>query len=228
MLTLLTATGMRHQSWALCEKFMQRQTYAGPVRWVVVDDGQEPQPIGFEKQGWTLEVIRPEPFWLPGDNTQARNLLAGMDVIGSDERVVFVEDDDWYSPNWLQVVDAMLARAELVGEGFARYYNVQLRKYRTHKNAQHASLCSSAIRGKALETFRKVCLPGVQFIDISLWQSHPDKHVFAGTDVVGIKGLPGRGGIGMGHKGNFLGDIDYTGDVLKSWVGADADLYQMT
>lgn len=227
MLTLLTATGMRPEAWALCQKFMHRQTYTGPVRWVIVDDGEQAQAVKFKKRGWTLEVIRPEPFWQPGANTHGRNLLAGLSVIGADERIVFIEDDDWYSSDWLQVVDKALGKAELVGEGFARYYNVVQRKYRMHENSQHASLCSTAIRGNALNTLRSVCRPGIEFIDMLLWQAHGDRHVFKGESVVGIKGLPGRAGIGIGHRSDFFGDIDLTGEVLESWIGADADLYRI-
>lgn len=227
MLTLLTATGARPEAWALCQKFMHRQTYSGPVRWVIVDDGEQAQGIRFKKRGWTLEVIRPEPFWQPGANTQARNLLAGLAAIGADERVVFIEDDDWYSLDWLAVIDKALDKAELVGEGCARYYNVKQAKYRTHDNSQHSSLCSTAARGRALNTLRSVCRPGIEFIDMLLWQAHGDRHVFKGESVVGIKGLPGRAGIGIGHKPDFFGDYDPSGDVLKSWIGNDADLYRI-
>lgn len=50
------------------------QDYKGPVRWVIVDDGKEAQPVTFQRDDWTLEVIRPTPFWRQGQNTQARNL----------------------------------------------------------------------------------------------------------------------------------------------------------
>ena len=88
MLTLLTATGCRPEAWALCERWMARQTYAGTVRWVIVDDGPDEQPITFEREGWVLEVLRPTPRWRLGNNTQARNLSEGLAVIGADALVV--------------------------------------------------------------------------------------------------------------------------------------------
>src|SRR5690606_8566975 len=78
LFTLLSATGARPEAWAICERLMARQDYAGPVRWVIVDDGPEPQPVTFQRDGWVLEVVRPEPYWQPGQNTQARNLAAGL------------------------------------------------------------------------------------------------------------------------------------------------------
>ena len=64
MLHLLTATGARPQAWAICERLMAAQDYAGPVTWIIVDDGPEPQPVTFERAGWRLVVIRPAPLWL--------------------------------------------------------------------------------------------------------------------------------------------------------------------
>lgn len=78
---LLTATGARPEAWALCEQWMARQDYAGPVHWVIVDDGETPQPITFSRDGWTLTVIRPLPRWKQGMNTQCRNMLAGLEKI---------------------------------------------------------------------------------------------------------------------------------------------------
>lgn len=226
MLTLLTATGARDVAWSICEKLMDRQNYAGDVRWVIVDDGVDPQPITFSRERWSLEVVRPSPFWKPGENTQARNLLAGLAVISNDERLVVIEDDDYYSMDWLSVVDVELDRAELVGEVEARYYNLPMRRAQQLKNTQHASLCSTAMRGGAIASFRSACLAGQRFIDMDLWRSHPSKHLFGGHRVVGMKGLPGRGGIGMGHDADFRGVNDSANDgTLRDWVGSGYSLY---
>lgn len=223
MLTLLTATGARPEAWARCERLMARQTYTGPVRWVVVDDGPEPQPVTFQRDGWTVEVIRPTPYWEPGQNTQARNLRAGLAVIQPHESVVVIEDDDWYAPDWLATVAAKLVDAELVGETRARYYNVRRMVGRELSNLAHASLCASAMRGRALALFRAVCLSSSKFIDIELWRKAPSKALFHGHRTVGLKGLPGRGGIGMGHAGTFNGTPDPSGTLLRAWIGPDAE-----
>jgi hypothetical protein len=225
MLTLLTATGARPQAWAICERLMQRQTYAGAVRWVIVDDGEAAQPIAFARYGWALEVLRPRPYWRAGQNTQARNLAAGLARIGADERVLVIEDDDWYAPDWLAHAAAQLDRGELVGEGRARYYNVATHVGRQLSNAGHASLCCTALRGRALELLRQVVRTHPKFIDLELWKRHRRGIVFDGHRVVGIKGLPGRGGIGMGHRAEFRGTADADGALLREWVGADVELY---
>lgn len=204
---------------------MSAQTYSGAVRWVVVDDGEEAQPMTFHREGWEVVMIRPTPFWQPGQNTQARNLLAGLDAIGSDERLVIIEDDDWYAPDWLSTVSAKLEQSELVGESQARYYNIALRRGRQLSNNAHASLCSTAMRGDALSVFRSVCYRSQKFIDLDLWRRARSRHLFGGHRVVGIKGLPGRGGIGMGHRDDFSGKDDADGSLLRAWVGDDAGMY---
>ena len=227
MLTLLTATGCRPQAWRLCERWMMAQDYPGAVRWLVVDDGEEPQPVTFERAGWSLEVIRPTPRWKPGMNSQARNLLAGLDRLEPNDSLVVIEDDDYYGPGYLSAAESWLKRGELVGECMARYYNVARRVGRQLNNRSRASLCSTAMRGAAIKQFRKECKPGVQFIDMSLWLNFKGPKVLKETKhVVGIKGLPGRGGIGMGHKETFIGAQDPDGALLHEWVGEDARYYE--
>lgn len=225
MLTLLTATGARPKAWSICERLMAAQDYTGPVRWVIVDDGDPYQPVTFSRDGWQLDVTHPGPLWSPGQNTQARNLLHGLSRIPADAWVVIVEDDDWYSPDWLTHVSGELKKAELVGEMRARYYSVSLQRGRQLKNTGHASLCATAMRGSALEAFREACRNSTKFIDLELWKRHSSKHLFDGHRVVGIKGLPGRDGIGMGHRDDFIGTKDPDGSMLREWVGADAEMY---
>lgn len=225
MLQLLTATGARPEAFALCERWMAAQTYVGPVTWIIVDDGPEPTPISRPPDDWTQVVVRPAPFWRVGQNTQARNLLKGLDAIDPKHPVVIIEDDDHYAPDWLETAVRELAKAELVGECRARYYNLALRRGRQLRNEGHASLCSTAMRGTALQTFRWACERAPKFIDLELWRRHRSRHLFVGYRVVGIKGLPGRGGIGMGHRDDFKGEYDPDGALLRQWVGDDARYY---
>lgn len=227
MLTLLTTTGERPLAWALCERWMLAQTFQGPVRWVVVDDGTIRQPITFHRKDWELVLVRPELLWQPGMNTQATNILEGLAHIPADARLVIIEDDDYYGPLWLETVNAYLDTAELVGECRARYYNVSTRTFRQLQNAEHASLCSTAMRGPAIKAFEAVCSPGVKFIDLNLWRGYARKNkvLFTGSKVVGIKGLPGRAGIGMGHAAQFEGQRDSSGATLREWIGKDSEVY---
>ena len=225
MIQVLTATGGRPEAFALCHEWMRRQDYAGPISWVIVDDGAQPSLIEKMPANWSQVVVRPSPAWQEGENTQARNLLAGLNAVDSSLPLVIAEDDDVYAPDSLTHVAAQLERAELVGEIRARYYNVATRHGRQLSNRLHSSLCSTAMRGKAIDTFRQSCQRAPKFIDLDLWKRHGSKALFEGHRVVGIKGMPGRGGIGMGHKGHFSGQYDPDGSLLRQWIGDDARHY---
>lgn len=231
MLTIITPTGERPQAFELCKLFMQRQTYAGPVYWIIVDDGQKPSDAKFKKRGWKTKVIRPRPFWKSGDNTQARNLIVGLDEaeryageIGKPLRLTVWEDDDFYKPEWLERLDAELDKAELVGEGLAHYYNVQARKHKPQHNYKHASLRCTAMRGAALKTFREQLQTFSRYYDFKTWKAHNSKHVFFSDLTIGMKGLPGRPGIADGHDPHN-GIDDPKLKKLREWIGDDADMY---
>lgn len=161
-----------------------------------------------------------------GQNTQAVNILAALDRVSNAERLVCIENDDHYAPDWLETIDKALDKADLVGECRARYYNVATNTGRQLNNEHHASLCSTGMKGLALEKFKRECKPGVQFIDVNLWRNFKGaKHLFSGGRVTGIKGMPGRGGIGMGHKHDFHGIKDEDGELLLEWIGRDAGFY---
>lgn len=223
MLQVITPTGDRPRAWALCQRWMAQQTYSGTVTWYVSDDGQEPQPVTFTRPGYAVQTLR-----LPSQsgNTQARNLLALLDCIDLQWPVVIWEDDDYYAPDWLNAVAQHLQCAELVGETPARYYNVTLRMGRILKNRHHASLCATALQGSAIKTLMTACQVKQQFIDLDLWKRHPHRYLFTGQQVIGIKGLPGRAGIGMGHSADFTGTLDQDGQLLRAWLGPDAEAYQ--
>jgi len=219
-LTLITPTGGRPEAFALCERYMRRQTYRGDIQWIVVDDCETPTETTMGQ-----DVIRPTPFWRCGDNTQARNMLAALDRVGHD-RILIIEDDDWYHPDYLRVYAEMLDRFELVGEGRARYYNVALRCWRQWANTSHASACQTGFRSSLIPVVRKT-VQAYRLFDVHLWTT-PGlfKHIFHGMNLaVGIKGMPGRHGIGVGHiASGFTSDPEFA--VLSRWIGStEASVY---
>jgi hypothetical protein len=201
---------------------MAEQTFDGAVRWIIIDDCEPAQAIDFDRSHWGLEHVKPRPAWRAGANTQARNLLAALSRVESHERVAIIEDDDVYMPDWLATVDqALTGRVEMVGEGRAYYYNVQQRVAREMRNTEHASLCATAVTGHALDVFRGIVSAGARkFIDLVLWREFTGRKVLLeGHRVVGIKGMPGRAGIGIGHGRTFGGTHDPEGEILASWIG---------
>lgn len=222
MLQIITPTGDRPLAWALCQRWMAQQTYSGPVVWFVSDDGIEPQSMIFHRPGYELRSLRLAP---KAGNTQARNLLALLDCVDRKWPVVVWEDDDYYAPNWLNTIALNLHHADLIGESPARYYNVALRIGLVLKNRHHASLCATVVQGLAIQTLISACQTKQKFIDIDLWKRHPYRYLFSGQQVIGIKGLPGRMGIGLGHQANFTGTLDLEGQLLTQWIGKDAVFY---
>jgi len=223
VLQLITPTGERPEAWALCERWALRQTYRGPVRWVIVDDGREPQPVRFSRDGWSVEVIRPKHRWAPGANTQRENLLEALARIDMSLPVVCWEDDDYYTADWLDVAADALSRVELIGSAPNRYFNVRSGRRIQHTNRNHASLCATAMRGKALRDFRAMVERGWRIYDISLWRREFQgrREIVAGDYVTGIKGMPGRGGIASGH-----GMTEGQPGELRDWIGEDATHYK--
>lgn len=224
MLTIITPTGERDVAFSLCQKQMARQTYKGRVRWIIVDDGEKPTSITFERKNWLVEIIRPRPFWNPGDNTQGRNLLLALDRVPSDALLTVIEDDDYYSPQWLSRLVKESKKAELVGEGNAVYYNVYSRKWQRLQNREHASLRCTAMRGGAIDTFREILKRPYRYYDMRLWARHKDNYVFNSDLTVGMKGMPGRPGIALGHDG-LRGNADPKCKKLREMIGFDADWY---
>ncbi|WP_306150738.1 glycosyltransferase family A protein [Roseovarius sp. MMSF_3281] len=196
---LLTPTGARPEAFAACVNQMRSQDYQGPVQWIIVDDGPEAMPTP-EIEGWEIVHIRPEPLWQPGQNTQARNILAGLPYCT--DRVAIIEDDDAYAPDWLATCDEWLNDADLVGESHSLYRHLNGTE-RECNNAKHASLCSTAMKGEGVAALAKACRSGEKFIDIRLWATKGIAKALYRPEprrVAGIKGYPGRPGIGMGHR----------------------------
>lgn len=226
MLHVLTPTGARPEAWALCCRWMQGQSYAGGVRWVIVDDGPEPaaEPAGLAP-GWTVELIRPPRRWHPGQNTQLPNLRLGLEAIPGSARLAIIEDDEHYAPGWLERCAAELELAEQVGQQLSRKYNIRTRRAKELLHPWRASLCATAVRGDALRRLRRIVHAGTRIIDGVLWRPAVGR-LFDGCYVTGMKALPGRGGIDSGHRPKFGDVADPDLALLRSWLGPDATHYE--
>lgn len=223
----ITPTGMRPEGMALLSEYLDAQTYAGPLTWVIVDDCDPVTRIRRPKdRSIRVEIIRPEWRWQPGMNTQCRCMAEALAFVPSDAAVAVLEDDDAYLSEHLINMTEGLELAELVGETNARYYNVSTGHWQEMRNNRHSSLCSTACRGSALALLRELCKQPRKFIDIDLWKQHKGSQMLINEhQVVGIKGLPGRPGIGAGHRTRF-GKPDTTG-VLQEWLGPYANNYSI-
>lgn len=221
MLYLLTPTGARPEGMALLARSLDAQTYKRPAVWIVVDDCDPQTPRPQVRDDIEVMTVRPDWRWQPGMNTQAACMAAGLACIPDDATCIVLEDDDAILPGHIDNLLAALDVAELTGESVARYYNVATRRHRTIPGTFHASMASTACRGAALALLKRLCSEGSKRIDMDLWQGFRGPKALLDTgNVIGIKGLPGRAGIGVGHRGTF-GDPDPTGEVLVGWIDAE-------
>ena len=225
MITVLTPTGGRPGAFALLAEQINAQS-CEHFRWIVVDDFDPATPVPEMRTGIELVYVRPLWRWEPGQNTQSANLMTGLSLCRAEYKVIICEDDDAYSCEHVRDMAALLAKAPLVGVTPARYYNARSRRFREIPSDRHASLCATGLTGEAAFNALAAVAQLQKRIDIDLWGLWQDKKILTkGTSVVGIKGLPGRAGIGVGHRPDF-GTHDPNGDILRAWIGQPlADRY---
>jgi predicted O-methyltransferase YrrM len=231
-LTLLTTACYRPEAWKLCESYVARQTRQ-PDQWIVLDDDENPTvcTMGQEYHHW------PE---CRGRGSLTRKITKAVnEKLIKGDAVVILENDDYYAPTYLEMVEKWLETADIVGEGDALYYNVQHRAWFSHHNSQHASFCSTAFKVSLLPQLLKACNTDDPYADYRLWNlvNAPfKKRVMMPVDfpatkrlVVGIKGMPGKLGYGTGHqvKDNQRGVTKDPSFVkLRSLIGKDAEAYE--
>lgn len=226
--TLLTCACDRPEAFELCETYMARQTVK-PLQWLVLDDDETPTKCtaGQEYYHW------PEYRGRGSLVNKIRRALTDNLVKG--DALLFIENDDWYAPDYIEWSIAGLRKTPLFGEGRALYYNVQHKFWYEHQNLKHASLCATSLTRSLYPWLLKQCTVSSEpFLDVRLWNyqqsvSHVSDPYANGKRLrrsVGIKAMPGRTGYGGGHRGR---DKSSVGDPelkkLRSLIGDDADLY---
>ena len=236
MIALITPTGGRAVQIKLCSTFMQRQTYTGKVVWIIIDDCMPRTtdiiPENF-RENWTIIKSYPIPLWNPGLNTQGRNLSVGINILLQNynekdiEGVFIIEDDDYYRPVYLERMMVQMNNFRLIGEINTIYYNVFYRRFFNNGNNCHASLFQIAFSSEAIPMFRE-CFPA-RFIDAHFFMLAAGQGVNLfneNTLSIGIKGLPGRAGIGAGHGRAMNMRQDINLNYLNSLIGPDTALYE--
>jgi glycosyltransferase involved in cell wall biosynthesis len=236
--SLVTPTRDRPEAFALCIEWMSRQTYRhrGPVQWIVIDDGDKPVDLDLierarEWKNWTVDYVRRPATKDPC--TLQDNLLAALEIVRGDGLCV-IEDDEWYAPHYLEEMFWRMEASTLVGECNARYYSVRERRWNIAMNTDHVCLCRTGLR-RPLYPILAECARSSKrekdvFVDLRLWrtQGKPGllKQIFSNRLLsVGIKGMPGRGGLGSGHRLNSLSQRDPAWSKLIEWIGPDARYY---
>lgn len=231
MLTLLTPTGDRHAAFALCERWMRQQTLWGrrEIQWIVVDDGDVPVTPTLGQ-----EYLRRERGTDAPVESFCHNLLEGLArVRGS--RLLLIEDDDYYAPDHLEKMTELLRHPGvlLVGDPHLRYYHLGHRHWRAMDNTGSA-LCQTGMKAELVEFLVEIVRTRLVLrlfdVDVTLWRYTPKPYVarLPLNTVVGIKGLPGRHGLGIGHRDDLLQTWTADPDLvaLQTWIGGDVEAYR--
>ena len=238
--SLLTPTGGRLEAFKACEEWMKRQTIQ-PYEWIVVDDYIVPTQCTMGQK-----VIRRQPFWEIGEMTLQLNLIEGLKAVTGDI-VLIIEDDDWYSPTYiesmvnkfkkyheqyecsLQEFTPSSAPRLLIGEALTRYYDIKRSRFQYHANMNHASLFQTGFTSNLIPEILNLLdlYKRVRWFDGCMWKELKscEKIMFLTKKPlsIGIKGANGRYGVGIGHheneKLNFLDEKPFAS--LKQWIGDD-------
>ncbi len=233
-ITIITPTGDRPESLERQAKYIARSripTDAGQLVWIVVDDGQD-EFIPSCPIGWFLLHQRSTPRKPDSVPTLIPNLIAGLAEAykAQSDYVLFWEDDDWHDSERIahQVETLASLKSEHVylhGHPSSIYYNAPHRVWRNMGNVSHASMFETAISHEAVQATAAVFQASTGNgcgLDRKLWKELAHYARFSTErHSIGIKGMPGRAGIGCGHRPHEKGwTPDPSGSYLTELVGA--------
>jgi glycosyltransferase involved in cell wall biosynthesis len=222
--TAITPTGDRPLAFALCQQWMKNQTLK-PSQWIIVDDGKTPLiPTS------AMQYVRREPRTDEPKPTLHLNLKTVLPLIKGN-KIMIIEDDEYYAPDYIAEMSRQLDQHEIVGIMRAKYYHLPTGGYVQIWNTGHASLAETGFRNSFLPEFRELLNGDVNvFVDGLIWPKAGKRgYLFVDDDkplYLGIKGLPGRNGIGMGHNPSMYRMQDTNKrEMLKRWVPKDYQVY---
>ena len=226
-ITAITPTGDRPLAFALCQQWMRHQTRQ-PDQWIVIDDGKTPM-----KPSVPMEYIRREPQPDDPKHTLILNLKTAVPLIKGD-KIVVIEDDEYYAPEYMTKMALGLDRHEVVGIGRSKYYHLPSGGYSKIGNTAHASLAETGFRSSFLPEFKELLERNNVYLDMDIWKRANQNgrgFIFVDNDknplYVGIKGLSGRAGIGRGHDSALYRDnpLDNSRKTLRQWIPKDYAVY---
>jgi hypothetical protein len=237
-ITVITPTGDRPLAFALLRRWMDQQTRK-PDQWIVVDDGKAPFIRDPEYRGGPFQYIRREPRPTDPKHTLDLNMKAALPLI-SGGKILVMEDDEYYAPGYISEMSKHLDSFEVVGICRSKYYHLPSGGYQQIGNVGHASLAETGFRRSFIPSFARCIDNGIvaHWLDDQLWKLVRDSKgtttkisslLFVDTATplyVGIKGLPGRGGMGMGHQTRMYKTTDSADRaILKQWIPKDYQVY---
>lgn len=220
---VITPTGDRPIMLRILRKCLEAQSVKPD--WIVVDDGiSDSSPIvkGYPK----LTYYRRQPN-TSGINSIKEQMLEVFSRGVGYENIVIMEDDDWYSSDYIESMIDGLKHNKLVGIRPYMYYSVKTNSYMIRGQTKSMSIWATT-------AFKSDIIPDIidiiketkdHSIDINVWNKLGAKYgyVFEKDHMmhVGIKNAPGRSGTTGTHSKHSLGASDPDGSFLKKIVGED-------
>jgi len=222
--SIITPSGERHEAIKRTHYYIERQTFNGPIQWIICDDSDKHYEINTPSN---VVHFTHKKRQYPGNKSDSfrSNVVCALKEVLFD-RVLIFEDDDWYHPDYIVIYKNRLLNWQLTGEGPARYYNVQRRTYRVLGNTKRASFCQTGLQASILDKLLVACYKDSAFVDARLWDKNCRKFVFQDgpPHCIGVKGMPGRAGIGMGHRSKSF-TTDHEFKTLERWIGKEDTNY---
>jgi glycosyltransferase involved in cell wall biosynthesis len=199
-------------------------------QWIIIDDGETDSAIPASNTHIRIDHFPGPRKWEPEFNTHRFNMELALSKVEG-KYVFIIEDDDYYHPDYLSSVCTLLRDGGMQAVGLANnmYYSVAVPGFKAMQNTRHSSLCSTAFNASLVPLLKTAVNTGEVYFDIEFWKrigkfAHPAALIFNTNLVIGIKNLPGRDGIGIGHR-----QKDYHYDTkltkLKEWLGDDHKFY---
>ena len=224
---VVTCTGGRPELFALCRRWVERQTH--PIdSWVVVTDNGDvpdlPKEATFSAVPPVSETMASLPCGRP-----AWALQHALSLVPAGHHVVVMEDDDWYRSDHVGVALRLLRDHAIVQlKHLHRFY---LPSHRFQRGFPGAPDQSRLVPGIA--SFRHEAIASVSEALGHEPFGMLDIHHYCEPTVVSIKGvgwgLPGRSGATTKHRPDHpkvMAAVDDVGDRLfRKFLGDDADHY---
>lgn len=148
------------------------------------------------------------------------------------ELIIPWEDDDWYSPIYIQLMyDKWIeaGKPDMIGIGRTLYYNIHVQKYVLLLHPSRASMMSTAFT----TAINKIewCEDNYSYTDMHLWtKTNLKKHVIpiiGNPPCVGIKhGVGLCGGGGHNKQWKIYNEQDHDFKFLSGIVGEDISFYR--
>jgi len=150
-----------------------------------------------------------------------------MSFVMPDDRIVIMEDDDWYAKNYLEAMEKMFSEGyDLVGQGGTYYYHYPTARVCDMTNRYHCSFFQTGFRAHIMHGLQ---WPENHMLDLALWKTDCKKKILPQLPplAIGLKGLPGRAGQSCGHDSNYKRyKPDKDREWLRGWIGEDIKNYE--